>query len=365
MTRRIPLLFTLLALAAGVLSAAGAPAAEERGEEAVFQSQAFTVDGIYRSMQGPSARQVLRLGNPVAPEIFWITGYHAEIVDGETHEVLSPEFMCHSNLGVSDMEALGKKRPGHERLFTLAQGQMGVDFPEGFAIPILSTEFLNLDSQILNLNPQSEVFSVRHRVTIKYVRDHDLTKPKIPLFEKAAQALVMLEGDSPYFGVEDPDPKEHGPGCMVGQAVPGSPVTIKAHQVHDSSGQVFTTHWAVPPGRQVNRSLVTESLALPFDTTIHYISVHLHPFAESLELRDRTTDESLFLAYAHPSKDHVGLDSIDSYSSAEGIPVYKDHEYEMISIYDNPTQEDQDAMAVMFLYMRDYSYKKPKGLDGP
>lgn len=365
MTRRPSLFLTILVTAAGVLPAAAFAASEgargsaaEQGGEAVFESRVFAVDGIYRSMQGPNSRQMLRLGNPASPELFWITGYRAAIVDPESHEVLSPEFMCHSNLGISDMDALGVPRPGHTRLFTLSQGQMEVDFPEGFAIPTVSTEFLSLDSQILNLNPQKEGLEVRHQVTIKYVRDHDVTGPMIPLFQKAAQALVLVEGERPYFGVEDPDPEIHGPGCAVGQ-------NIKGHLLRDASGQVFTSHWVVPPGRQVNRSLATESLDLPFDTTIHYISVHLHPFAESLELRDRTTDETLFKAYVHPSKDRIGIDDIDRYSSAEGIPVYKDHEYEMISIYDNPTDEDQDAMAVMFLYMRDYSYKKPAGLDGP
>ena len=47
----------------------------------------------------------------------------------------------------------------------------------------------------------------------------------------------------------------------------------------------FSGHWVVPPGRQENRTLVTEWLNLRFDTTVHYIAVHLHPFAESLELR--------------------------------------------------------------------------------
>ena len=37
-------------------------------------------------------------------------------------------------------------------------------------------------------------------------------------------------------------------------------------------------------GREVNHTPVTSLMALPFDTTIHYIAIHLHPFAESVEL---------------------------------------------------------------------------------
>ncbi|MFP8878739.1 MAG: hypothetical protein VCE43_04375 [Myxococcota bacterium] len=39
-------------------------------------------------------------------------------------------------------------------------------------------------------------------------------------------------------------------------------------------------------------------------------------------------------------------------SSADGIPIYRDHEYELISIYNNSSGVDQDAMATMFSYVR-------------
>jgi hypothetical protein len=42
----------------------------------------------------------------------------------------------------------------------------------------------------------------------------------------------------------------------------------------------------------------------------------------------------------------AGLERIDSYSSEQGFSIYKDHQYELISVYDNPGQERADAMAV-------------------
>jgi hypothetical protein len=44
---------------------------------------------------------------------------------------------------------------------------------------------------------------------------------------------------------------------------------------------------------------------------------------------------------------------VDHFSSREGIPLYRDHEYELVSIYNNTTPVDQDSMAVMHLYVRD------------
>ena len=42
----------------------------------------------------------------------------------------------------------------------------------------------------------------------------------------------------------------------------------------------------------------------------------------------------------------------DSYSSTTGFPIYKNHDYELITVYDNPTGHDIDAMAVLRLYVQ-------------
>ena len=38
--------------------------------------------------------------------------------------------------------------------------------------------------------------------------------------------------------------------------------------------------------------------------------------------------------------------------------LYEDHEYELISVYNNTTPTDQDVMAVMFLYILDKEWEK-------
>ncbi|MEO1934827.1 MAG: hypothetical protein ABGX04_08605, partial [Myxococcales bacterium] len=83
---------------------------------------------------------------------------------------------------------------------------------------------------------------------------------------------------------------------------------------------------------------------------------HLHPFAESLELRDLTAKETVFISHATNRKDSIGLKEVESYSSTEGLILFKDHEYSLISVYDNDSGERQDAMASMFLYMLDTKF---------
>lgn len=318
-------------------------------------SKTYEVDRLYRSMKGPYSVQQVRLLDGDVPELLWIVGYEAVMVadDGETE--MPQEFMCHSNLDI-DVQAHRKAIPTNytfsPRLFTLSQGQLEIDFPRGFGIPVLSTQSLGLTTQVLNLNHPHGSRQVRHKVSIRYVRDAE-AGPMRALFPTGAYGLALLEGEGGYFGVEEPDAEEQGPGCLAA-------ANAADHTYGDPQGRKFTGHWVVKPGREENRTLVTHLMNLPYDTTIHYIAVHLHPFAESLELRDLTSGETLFKSNARNFGDKIGLAAVDAFSSAEGIAVFRDHEYELVSVYQNSTSEDQDSMAVMYLYLEDRDFDRSR-----
>jgi hypothetical protein len=89
------------------------------------------------------------------------------------------------------------------------------------------------------------------------------------------------------------------------------------------------------------------------------VAIHLHPFAESLELRDLTTKQSIYKAKTRQADHGIGLAHVDFFSSESGIPLYKDHEYEVVSVYENTSNEPQDSMAVMNLYLHDKRFRKP------
>lgn len=312
-------------------------------------SDVYSIDRKYRSMMGPSSGQDVRLLDVEPPELLWITGYRADMVGPDGESPMAPEFMCHSNLDI-DVEAhealLGANDAFSMRLFTLSQGQLSARFPAGFGIPILSSETLDLTTQVLNLNVENRAFEVRHKVAIDFVRDRDVKGRMKALFPIAGYGLALLDGDGGYFGVRRPDEEVHGPGCLVG-------ATASDSEYVDGLGRKFSGHWVVPPGREVNRTLVTHLMRVPYDTTAHYIAVHLHPFAESLELRDLTSGETLFKSEAKNFEHRIGLARVDYLESAEGIEVFSSHEYEMVSTYNNTTDEDQDSMAVMYMYLWD------------
>ena len=152
-------------------------------------SETYTIDRIYRSMQGPMSTVALLPGDRYAnPELLWITAYRAVIVGEDGESVLPQEFMCHANLDLDaemHSERFADIRPGWQRntrLFTLSQGQQEVEFPDGFGLPVMSDEPLSLTTQVLNLNLEGSTQKVRHRVTVDLQRDADQNEPMKALF---------------------------------------------------------------------------------------------------------------------------------------------------------------------------------------
>ena len=177
----------------------------------------------------------------------------------------------------------------------------------------------------------------------------------VPLFQGAAEGFKAL-GEARHYGFSPEEVAQMdamGSGCSV-----GSPA-VDGDSDDDTHGQKFTAHSIVPPGRGTNVTNVTRFMNLPYDTTVHYIAVHLHPFAERLVLEDITSHSVVFDAKVTPAPDKIGIASIDHYSSVEGIKVYKDHQYQLTSYYNNTSDHDVDSMAVMYMYMRDSKFKKP------
>ena len=325
-------------------------------QELTFISPTYEINRIYKSMKGPFSKHQITLLKSEKPELIWITGYKAVMVGQDGDTPMPQEFMCHSNLDIDiakHKELFGwEKNNPSGRLFTLSQGQLEIEFPEGFGIPILSTEPLSLVTQVLNLNDPNSTYQVRHKITFKFIRDIDLKTPMKPLIQIAAIGLKLLNGKDGYFNVANANEDTHGPGCSVGQ-------NADSRIMEDQFDRKFTLHWVVDPGREVNHTLATKYMNVAYDTTIHYIAVHLHPYAESLELKDLTTGNTVFKSKTRLAKDRIGIEEVEHYSSENGIPLYKDHEYQLISVYNNTSNEDQDSMATMFMYVLDREFKKP------
>ena len=326
-----------------------------------FVSVPLKLDTIYRSMQGPmSAKEVALDVND--DDFVWMRGYSVRIRESKTGATLSDGFMCHNNLNI-DQKALSpwkiRTRGTATRLVTITEGQTSIKFPDGFGIPIPSGQSLNIISQVLNHNDTAINLDVVHDVQIEYVKQSGLHAPLTPLFQQAVFILKHESGPIGEYGMAPLCAKHLSNASGTLNEDPGHKCEITYDQDNynpysDQYGRTFTSHWAIPIGKQVLTTNVTHIMNLAFDTKIHYIGVHVHPFAKTLELRDATLDTSLFTANVRAASGRIGIEHIDHYSDAEGIAVYKDHTYELISTYEcTDSINAHTAMATMFLYMHD------------
>ncbi|HEY8183010.1 MAG TPA: hypothetical protein VII32_12265 [Thermoanaerobaculia bacterium] len=324
-------------------------------------TKVYTIDRKYRSMEGPSSLQKIVLGSSATAELLWITGIRTEMVaeDGTTPQL--PELMCHVNVDLepnAHQALFNLPRPTAARLMTLSQGMLSARLPVGYGFPIASNEPLLLFTQVLNHNIEHpNNLKVRHRVTFEYVRDADLTRPMKPLFNLGASGMVQLNDAIALTSMGSATTEHNGGSCLIGQRAPQAAATSADYV--DPSGRKMTGHWIVPPGRQVNASDITWFLNLPFNTRLHYAAVHLHPFAESLSVRDVTTGTVIVQSRAtNPSKG-IGLAKVETFTSLEGIPLYSSHKYELESVYNNTTSANADSMASVFLGLDDPEFVKP------
>lgn len=359
-------LFPILLLAVSPLAAAPAVHTQQ------VLSKTYTIDKIYRSMEGPSSVERVYLGDPAKPELLWLVGVRTEMVteDGKTPQL--PELMCHVNVDLDPVKhqaIFNFKRATATRLMTLSQGMLDAHLPEGFGFPLSSNEPLVLYTQVLNHNIEHpKNLQVRHRITFDYIRDAESDGSIKPLFNVGASGMVQLENNPlalapmmPPAAANGVESEEHGANCLVGARAPQA--MSSSSDYVDPNGRKMTGHWTVPPGRQVNASDITWFMQLPYDTKVHYAAFHLHPFAESISIRDTTTGTTVMKAGAKNPETGIGLTHVDTFASAEGIPLYRTHKYDLVSIYNNPTRKNADSMASAFLCLSDPEFVRPDPAD--
>ena len=135
---------------------------------------------------------------------------------------------------------------------------------------------------------------------------------------------------------------------MIGQAASSAFVA--------SLGKTNTIHWLIPPGHFESRVPVTDQLDIPYDTTAHYVTGHLHPYGKSLSLIDKTSKETLFTITSSDFTDKLGVAAMTQWSSTEGVELHKDHQYELVTTYHNPTDHPIDAMSILYVYALDKQF---------
>lgn len=382
MKNRQPLLFGLLCivaifyaydrmhqpLAAGIL---GVEEAKDGSRSMVLLSESYRIDRIFMSMQGPySSHQAISLVASESPELIWVTGVGTEVVGRNGQKKLSEEFFCHANVSLDPAFSDPKKHNDllktslDWRLFTLVPGKMRISLPEGFGIPVRSDEKLDYLSMSLNQNHESPDFQMRFKSRIEFVRDSEAKRQIKPLFMRGLYATVPLaEPGSTNAAGTAPDAICAMPGDAMIKVQGSSPgMACAPPSMTASEGGVrgkTTLHWMIPPGPSTWVTDITHQMQLNFNTTIHFATAHLHPMGESISLRDKTTGQTVVTFRSKDYSDKKGVAHMDEFSFPEGIALDRSHEYQLVTIYNNITQQMTDVMGIVYLYLHDKEFSHP------
>ncbi|CAM4064545.1 MULTISPECIES: hypothetical protein [Flavobacterium] len=307
-----------------------------------MMSPTFLVDGIYKSMEGPQSSRYIQLSQE--DSLLWITGFDIKAIDATTSVRLSNDFICHMNVDINDVnyythwdlkERIGKQFP---RLTSLSNGFITSNFPDGYGVPIKGNDFLYITSQVLNHNQASIFKKLKHEVTITH---EPYNGKQRPLMSKTVFIQLPYNAENPYKSPLSPGSNQ----CI--------PVDPKYHSYTDAMGQSLSGHWVVPQGKNTYRSSIKNQLQLKDSLRLHYSAIHVHPFATSIALHDKTSETTLFKSAITNFKKKIGLQKVTPFSSIEGIWLYADHDYELVLEVDNTSATDQDMMGSMFLFFYD------------
>ncbi|MBI4161971.1 MAG: hypothetical protein HY509_05945 [Acidobacteria bacterium] len=309
--RSVPVWLALAAMTMGLAGCARPGTLSVRTR--VIDLGPMRIDRIYRSMQGPHDRVRFDWS-----DVEWLTGFRTEVLDVATSQPLGEEFFCHSQLQLDN----------GTRLLVNATGIADISFPEGFALPlrqILSSlpeeqRAVSLFGMVLNNHEEGIDRLAKVRIHLDYLSASDLRgrDPLRNLYKLELPITVEAEGD------------HHGHGA-------GTPLVGE-----------YPSHWVVAPGRDVRRRRFQG--VVPADSTVHFGVVHLHNYAVYMRLIDLTEERVLWQTDVTNSPDRVQIRRIPPYRSAEGFPLFRDHEYEVEALYDNTGTRPVDAMASMYLF---------------
>jgi len=323
-------------------------------------SKPHTIDRVYKSMEGITDKKRFNLLTDLErSELLWVTSGKIDIFAEDDGSNKTERFLCHAYMKFDyqffkehGRRELVSKTLQYERIFTFVQGQSEIRLPYGYGIPVSSKELFEFNFMVINPSPLDSPVEVKAQGTFEYYVDNELATPIKPLFMRIVGMKVPVRKD---------DKKKSAHCSELGDILDAVPAKLSLHKIHknlvNDYEQVY--HWMVPPGRHVYRYLLESNImvnSMSFNTTVHYINAHLHPHGESIEVRNLTTGESLFKTEATNNPERTALINLTNFTSEDGIMIDRAHQYEMIAVYDNKTDQDIDAMAILFFYLLDKSY---------
>lgn len=323
-------------------------------------SKPIRINARHAAMMGPTSFDVFNLDKSIKDDFVWITEYNVEVTDKAGAKGFE-KFLCHANVGVvQDSPKLDPKKikfmaknddVDMRSLLAMGQGSMGGNFPAGFGLKLhnSSDRKVIVGGQLQNeFDPNIDKEMVLH-YKIGYMGD------------KAARAagLVPLW---PIRFVVKVDLKE-GKNLAAHAHHHGdekSPGMIDKNSYLDFRGSSTnkTGHWLVPPGTHIYEK---HHKADNRTYRAHFMTAHLHAYADWVELYDKTAKKTIWKGKAKTAPDGPYLTESEHFSSEEGVVLEEGHEFVSRVQYTNPTPKPIDAMATINVYVACHENIHPLG----
>lgn len=313
-------------------------------DKVVFTTPTFIIADLYKSMEGPKSDKYVII-NEDKEELLWLTSFKTNVFTTNEKTRLSNDFVCHTNFEYRAAEhynrwdLTNRINSTYPRITSISNGVEDFKLPEGFGFPVFSNEKLFLNAQALNHNITDSTFHIKHKIEMGFVKDK--IKRLKPLAPKTIFMMLPFDANDPYAG-----PTEIMPNACI-------PVETKNHTYYDDKGNPLSGHWIIPPGKQYYSYNTTEQLAIKDSIRLHQITSHLHPFAEKFILKDITTNTVIYECISKNYTKKTGIKTAPTFTSKEGIWLYKDHEYEMQLDINNTSGVDQEMMGSMAIFYHD------------
>jgi hypothetical protein len=284
-----------LAAAALLFVALGVPA---RAETTTDVSPPLALKGVQKQMQGPTTS-----ADRVFHKAGWITAFSVHVVDGKGRDRDHDHVFCHTAVEGT----VNADYPDNVRLeglhLTLGDGQNEIRFPEGFGIPVESSTSYRVVSMLHSDDPAMDgVFSFATRM----------------------------------------ETADAGNGAAL-KALSDVEVSVKGDGGRDCHG---IPALEILPGRHS----FEKEFVMPLSGRVHYIQTHMHRYAEEVALEDRATGKILYRGVVKQDPAHYP-EELPRYSSVEGFPIEKGRRYVVRLTSFNPTDETDEGMALMRIYV--------------
>jgi len=311
----------------------------------VLLSPTLVIDDLYKSMEGPNAYEYVYLKNK-PNKLTWLTGMQVNVLN-HSKKIISNDFVCHTNINypVTDHYARWNlKSPfivDYARLISTSHGIESIQFPEGFGFPFFTDEKFYVITQTLNHNIKDTLFRVNHKIKFTVSNKKSL-KPLRPVL-----SFIMLPFEK--TNLEKESPSKYKPEDITTCI----PVDKKNHLYQDIHGTPLSGHWKVFKGKSKYKYNITNMLGINDSIKVHYIIPHLHPFAEKFTLFDITRNTPIYTCNVINHQNKTGLTKTPPFSSKKGVTLYANHQYELQLEVNNTSNQTQDMMASMFLYVYD------------